>query len=308
MKKELCDIIDELDFNKVRVHPNILIAARLWEDDRYNAAEVCYKFMRIIDDMIDNRKADNDIITCMEKQVLTEKVINWISCLNNMQTSDSAVTEVIRTVNTFRIPLQLFHNFAGSMIYDINNQGFETFKDFLSYAEGASVAPASVFVHLCCLKNENGEYIPPSYDVVEVARPCAIFSYLVHIIRDFQKDQHNNLNYFALDILKKNNLHPPDLRKIADGGSVTDDFRNVIKEYWSYAEYYRIKITEIIDEVGSTLEPRYLLSLKTIYNLYLQVFERIDISNGNFTTVELNPSLAEIKERVLEVINRDSSL
>ena len=33
------------------------------------------------------------------------------------------------------------------------------------------------------------------------ATPCAMFSYLVHIIRDFQKDQQNNLNYFADDVM-----------------------------------------------------------------------------------------------------------
>ena len=105
------------------------------------------------------------------------------------------------------------------MLYDINNNGFSTLEEFMDYAEGASVAPASIFVHLCCLSEENNEYMTPDFDVMQVARPCAIFSYLVHIIRDFQEDQLNNLNYFAVDILKKNNLLPADLKEIAQGGS-----------------------------------------------------------------------------------------
>ena len=49
--------------------------------------------------------------------------------------------------------------------------------------------------------------------ISDVARPCAIFSYLVHIIRDFRKDQLNNLNYFAVDILEKHGLTAENLRR-----------------------------------------------------------------------------------------------
>ena len=86
--------------------------------------------------------------------------------------------------------------------------------------DGASVAPASIFVHLCGLREDNGQYLPPLFDVREAAIPCAVFSYLVHIIRDFQKDQFNNLNYFADDILEKNGLHRKDLRRIAEKGDI----------------------------------------------------------------------------------------
>ena len=35
------------------------------------------------------------------------------------------------------------------MVYDLNNDGFETFEDFLNYAEGAAVCPGAIFMHLC---------------------------------------------------------------------------------------------------------------------------------------------------------------
>ena len=76
----------------------------------------------------------------------------------------------------------------------MHHDGFRTFDEFLDYAEGASNGPASVFVHLCCLDKIQDEYFPKDLVISDVARPCAIFSYLVHIIRDFQKDQFNNLN------------------------------------------------------------------------------------------------------------------
>jgi len=41
------------------------------------------------------------------------------------------------------------------MVYDIYNDGFPTLQAFLDYAAGASVAPASIFVHLCGLTKVN---------------------------------------------------------------------------------------------------------------------------------------------------------
>ena len=297
------DILNSIDFKRINNHPNILIAARFWDDDRYNAAKTCYKFMRSIDDMIDDHKALNNTLTLEEKQLFTGKVNDWISCLNKLFSNDPFIEEVIDTITWFKIPLKLFHNFAKSMIYDINNNGFATYNDFLKYAEGASVAPASLFVHLCCLKKENGKYVSPEFNIIEVARPCALFSYLVHIIRDFQKDQLNNLNYFAIDIIKKNNLLPSDLKRLANGEPVTENFRNVIKEYYLKAEYYRIKTLEEIEKLSARIEDRYLLSLHIIYNLYLKVFERIKISTGRFTTQELNPTPFEIKNTIIDMIN-----
>ena len=78
---------------------------------------------------------------------------------------------------------------------------FLPLKAFLEYSEGASVAPASIFVHLNSISKVNGKYDNPPFDVKWAATPCAIFSYLVHIIRDFQKDQLNNLSYFADDLI-----------------------------------------------------------------------------------------------------------
>jgi phytoene/squalene synthetase len=301
------DILNRIDFEKINDHPNILIAARFWDDDRYNAAKTCYKFMRRIDDMIDDHKACNNTLTLEEKQLFTGKVNDWIKCLDKPSSDDPLIIEVNNAITRFKIPLKLFHSFAKSMVYDINNCGFATLNDFLIYAEGASVAPAALFVHLCCLRMENGEYISPAFDIIEVARPCALFSYLVHIIRDFQKDQLNNLNYFAIDILKKNSLLPSDLKRMANGEPVTENFRNVVREYYSKAEEYRQKTLEEIEKLSAGLEGRYLLSLHIIYNLYLQVFHRIKVSAGSFTTEELNPTPFEIKNTVVEVINKVQS-
>jgi phytoene/squalene synthetase len=188
------------------------------------------------------------------------------------------------------------------MVYDITHTSFNTFDDFLDYAEGASNGPASVFVHLCCLEKRDDEYYPFSGNISDIARPCAIFSYLVHIIRDFQKDQLNNLNYFSLDILEKNNLTANKLGEIARGAAIPDGFRNVIREYKAFAGIYKNETEKVLKSLEKSLEPRYYLSLKIIYELYLKIYERIDPENGSFTTLELNPKPDEIRENVLNEI------
>jgi phytoene/squalene synthetase len=188
------------------------------------------------------------------------------------------------------------------MIWDINNDGFPTLDSFIEYSQGASVAPASIFVHLNGLTDKNGVYGDPEFDVRQAATPCAIFSYLVHIIRDFQKDQLNNLNYFADDIAQKHRLSRHDLKEIAYGHPVSDNFRNMIKVYYSIADEYRRETYAIIKKLQPLLEPRYRLSLEIIFDLYLMVFERIDVKNGNFTAEELNPSPEETGLRVQKTI------
>jgi len=296
------EIFQSIDFDKIIDHPNILIAAHFWEPERYEAAKACYKFMRAIDDLIDNYKTEHKSIATTEMAKLEMNVNTWINTILLSSQNKPEQTELIETVTIFRIPSWPLEAFAKSMVYDIHNDGFPTLQDFLDYAGGASVAPASIFVHLCGLTKENGKYIPPAFDVKQAATPCAIFSYLVHIIRDFVKDHTHNLNYFPDDLMKKHGLDRDNLLAMANGSTITQGFREMIRELVTVADAYRIKTFEVMQKIMPKLEPRSQLSMKIIFDLYLMVFERIDIENGTFTTEELNPTPKEIKERVRKVI------
>ena len=298
------ETISGIDFEQITKHPNILIAARFWEEDRYQAATILYRFMRRIDDMIDDRKALVATLSCMEKKMFSDHIREWLDCLGQESSDDPFFRDVKETIRRFHIPLPFFHDFAHSMIYDIHHTGFPTLRDFLDYAEGASNGPASVFVHLCLLEKVDGEYLPAPVNISDVARPCAIFSYLVHIIRDFQKDQRDHLNYFAHDILSRYGLSPRDLSQIANGEEVSQGFREVIREYKDLADRYRRETEILLGMLENHLEPRYFLSLKIIFELYVKIFERIDPDNGQFTTEELNPAPEEIRESVLQCVDK----
>jgi len=302
MNEENLTLFNKIDFKKIIDHPNILIAAAFWDEDRYLAAKTCYRYMRAIDDLIDCHKSVHKTIEESEKKGFVDKVKEWVTMAKEARNGSTEGHELLDTIRRFHIPAWPLEAFARSMIYDIDHSGFRTVNDFLDYSQGASVAPASIFVHLNGLTRQGNEYLAPAFDVKEAATPCAVFSYLVHIIRDFQKDQMDNLNYFADDAMTRQGLTASDLRKIAEGGSISAAFRNMIREYYNLAESYRQNTYREIERISPLLEPRYQLSLQIIFNLYLMVYERIDIEHGNFTSEELNPTPEEIKKRVYETI------
>ena len=269
-------------------NPILDIAARYWDDERYAAFRTCYKSMRVIDDLID----DNRELSESDKQEI-------ISRLYELQ--ETMEKELSETRSKFKIPYWPWEKLSNAMIYDVDHNGFKTFKSFLDYCEGAAIAPASVFMHLCGIAKKGNGYEKPGFDVREAARPLAIFCYLVHIMRDFEKDQKSNLNYFADDLLEETGVDRDTLKQVATEGRATTGFRKLMKKYYSIAEEYKNKSREMLDRLD--VEPRYLLSLEILYSLYMQVFERIDVANGNFTAQELNPSTEEITERINRTIS-----
>lgn len=303
MNAHYLELFNKIDFKRIIDHPNILIAAAFWDDDRYQAARMCYKYMRAIDDLIDCHKSVHTIIADHEKEQFVTSVNSWIDMIKHPEKHQHLNHELLNTIRRFQIPLWPLETFAKSMLYDVNHTSFATLNDFIEYSQGATVAPASIFVHLNGLTRKGDDFNLPAFDVRTVATPCALFSYIVHIIRDFQKDQLNNLNYFAEDTLTQNGLTSSDLKNIAHGAPVSRGFRNMIKQYYELAGIYKQQTFEIIEKICPLLEPRYRLSLHVIFSLYLMVYERINVEKGSFTGAELNPDPHEIRDRVYTTLS-----
>lgn len=300
--KKYLDFVEQPDFSAILTNPILDIAARFWDDDRYEAFRITYRSMRIIDDLVDNRKATGQAITAQEKAVLKGIIADWLRAFSDQKPYDDFQKQLLETINHFKIPKWPWQRLAKAMIYDLDHNGFDSFLIYLRYTEGAAIAPASIFMHLCGLKKENQQYQKPPFDIREMARPLALFSYLVHIVRDFEKDQKSHLNYFARDLLSQYNLSETDLVTIAQKESYSDSFRKLMKRYHQITEYYRQKSRNQLDQLLPTLDDKYRLSLELIYHLYLQIFERIDPEKGSFTTAALNPTPDEVKRQIQKTI------
>ena len=292
------DFARDVDFSEVLTNPILDIAARLWEPDRYGAFRVCYRSMRRIDDLVDDRKESDEEITSEDAEKLSLLLSDWLDAVREGDRSDPFRQEFLEVLEKFRIPLWPWERLNKAMLYDLSHDGYRTLLTFMRYAEGAAIAPASIFMHLCGLTQENGSYAPPAFDLRLAARHLAIFSYLVHIMRDFQKDQLRNLNYFSDDMLALHGVTRDELRAVADGKPISEQFRRLMRSYHYIGGFYRAKARRTMDEVSRQLMPPYQLSLEMIYQLYLQIYERIDPEQGSFTGQELNPSPDEIDHRI----------
>jgi phytoene/squalene synthetase len=142
------------------------------------------------------------------------------------------------------------------------------------------------------------------YDIRKAARDLAIFSYLTHIMRDFEKDQKAGLNYFAESILRHAGITTREVRELAESGKVDGRLREVFRIYHATARRYQQKARAVVDSTLVQLEPRYQLSLELIFALYSQIFERINPATGTFGKSELNPTPEEVAEAVQLTIER----
>ena len=157
-------------------------------------------------------------------------------------------------------------------------------------------------MHLCGIRSDRNSFVAPPFDIRDTARPLAVYSYLVHIIRDFQKDQTSGLNYFADDMMIRHGVKTDDLHRAARAENIEPSVRDLMRDYYRVMLYYQAKARRMVDNIRPTLLPRYQVSLEIIYHLYHQISERIDVDHGRFTGVELNPSADDVQRRIDQVI------
>ncbi len=168
-------------FRSILTNPFLDLAARFWDPDRYQAFQVCYRSMREIDDLIDNARTDGGAVPQNEVFRLRSRLFEIITDLKNGQANGDNGKALLETMERFRVPLWPWERLVRAMEYDLTHNGFDTFRDFLRYSEGAAIAPAAVFTHLCGLKRE-GEtsrrtsFAAPSFDIRRAARPLAVFA------------------------------------------------------------------------------------------------------------------------------------
>lgn len=292
------DFAISIDFDKILTNPILDIAARFWDEDRYQAFQITYRSMRRLDDLVDNRKATGQKLSPEESAQYRAMISDWLDSVRRKESHGKFQTDFLEVITKFAIPIKPWERLCNAMIYDLEHDGFESFKSFLDYTEGAAVAPASVFMHLCGLRSAEEKFLPPEYDIQAQARPLARFSYLVHIMRDFQKDQAENLNYFADDLLKKYDISRDDLKRMAKNSAPEPSLRWLFSYYKAEAASSRLLAREMIDSLSGVIEPRYSLSLEIIYALYSQIYDRIDPEKGDFSARELLPSAEEVRGRI----------
>jgi len=177
-----------------RANANLLHAARLLPVSRQNFFFASYAAMRLIDDAVDDdflmRPAPERDAT---RDRMLEDIRAWeAQCLGRAE--QGPLPEPVRramrdTVLVSDLGEAPWRGLADAMRRDVEEREMTDWEDFLSYAEGATVAPATVFIYLLAAETEGGAFrirLPEA--PVSYAADLGIFCYLVHILRDLAKD------------------------------------------------------------------------------------------------------------------------
>lgn len=282
--------------DSVEGRPILELAARVWHADRHGAFLGCYRVMRAMDDLVDNARTRGHPLSPTEKRRISYTLRQSVPGAAGSDASLSRIQE------KYGLPRWPWDRWTEAMVSDLDRTGFGTFREFLRYAEGAAVAPGSIFMHLCAVRWEGHRIVGPGFDIRDAARPLSIFCYLVHIVRDFREDQRQGLQYFADDILRRCGVRRQALAAIAAGAEPGPGFVGLMNEYGRIADHYLGKAQRELAAVRPILESRYTLSLDIVLSLYVAVHEaaRRDVTAVALGALRLDPveALARIEEAV----------
>jgi phytoene/squalene synthetase len=272
--------------------PILELGARVWHADRYGAFLTCYGAMRTMDDLVDLARTRAEPLPAMEKRRISSTLRQSVP---GAPGSDQALA---RIQERYGLPRWTWDRWTEAMVSDLDRTGFGTFRHYLRYAEGAAVAPGSIFMHLCAVRWEAGRIVDPRFDVRAAARPLAIFCYLVHILRDFREDQLQGLQYFADDLLRRCGIRREELASIAAGAEPGPGFHRLITTYARIADHYLGKARRELAGIRPLLEPRYFLSLDIVLSLYLAMHEAVRLDVRPIARGDLRLDATEALRRI----------
>jgi len=273
MHSTLLEPLGRFDADTIAGRPILDLAARTLDLERYDAFLTCYRTMRWVDDMVDDaRSRAHGWVAATERRRIAAEVRRFT--LEPESVPHPMFRELARVRKEFLLPEWTWRAWAGAMVSDLDRDGFATMREWLRYAEGAAVAPAAIFMHLCGARRDHGQYLPPPFDVRRAARTAAIFAYLVHVMRDFREDQLMGLHHFAADVMRRSGIGRRDLAHVAEGGPLTAEFRALMAEYHRYAGHYLRHAERDLGAATRELAPRNRVAPGIIMALYRAMFAR----------------------------------
>lgn len=175
-------------------------ASRLLSPGKRRLFLASYAAMRLVDDLVDEQfitqpDPEGTLAVSVHAQVECWRRQACEAANGTFQPTQASyepqVFEALNlTVGCSNLSEWPWNALAVSMRADIDGRPMETWGDFLTYSEGATVAPATVFVYiLASVSFENVFKTPePLIFYREKVRDMAIFCYVIHILRDLACD------------------------------------------------------------------------------------------------------------------------
>ncbi|MEJ2495818.1 MAG: squalene/phytoene synthase family protein [Ignavibacteriaceae bacterium] len=249
---------------------NLYITSSFFKDSiKYKAFCAYYAVMRIVDDRVDNLR-----LPVNRDKKLIDRELKVID----------AWEQVIILCHLGIFPTAL--NFFDAMRSDINAGEFECWSDFLTYAEGATVAPTTIYLLLIAARynSANNVYeLPTGFDLLRCGRYLGIFAYLGHIIRDLAEDIKYTTTRLCItrEDMVEHNVTLEKLRNEAIKQNASSSTRKLVIEIIQRARNYLFKGRALTLQIQDFLELDCRFILELIVRMYERIIAKIESSDFN---------------------------
>jgi phytoene synthase len=276
---------------------NLYLTSRFLRDvERYKAFCAYYALMRVVDDRVDDlphgaglsmtrKRSEHEVLTAWEEAILeifdggfpTPSVVRRCDHLD----AHELLQAFARSLTHCRVPRSLWTSFFRSMRWDLDHDRFETWQDFLIYAEGASVAPTTIYLALLASDLPpavESLSVPPGFDLRQCGRELGTFAYLGHIVRDIAEDLRKpgrGLLYVTREDMRTHGLTEPLLRGDVERGRASVATRSLVADLVGRAHRYLEAGRRSMIPLHGVLPPDRSFILELIVTIYERVIAKI---------------------------------
>lgn len=264
--------------------------------ERYRVFCALYSVMRIVDDRVDDvlaRKGVGAEERAQERDILEAWHRIVTACLEGSSPAeddirgsdypriDELLTAFKEAIRKFPVPAVLWENFFTAMRRDLEQYGFATYSEFLEYTEGASVAPATIYLYLIAAEQDSEEdafYPPSDFDLIQCGRQLGLFTYIGHILRDLARDLaagDQGLLYLAADDMAAHGLTAQTLLTDLASGSSSPPLRALTCDLVERARAAAERGRACMQVLEGKLSSDRAFILELIVRIYEKVVEKI---------------------------------
>ena len=284
-------MLDAADFKVVQKitskdRSNLYLTSQFIDDPkRYQAFLSMYAIMRVVDDSVDEVE-DKQRLEPAALADLHHLLNSWMQRIDaayDGQPADDALDRALAwAVHFFPVPKRYWQAFIQAMHTDVDQARFTDFADFLRYAQGATVAPTSLYVYLLCAEvDDDGLYRVRDFDYAQCGHDLGIFAYLAHILRDVREDAlvgTRGLVYLSLDDLADQGLRDDDIRQFAVDGQGDARFSELVKMLIARARTYAQKGSAGVASIVPRLAADRAFVLRLIVAYYQALLDKVAVA------------------------------
>ena len=282
---QLATALDACEVVAAKERSNLYIASQFFENRaRYDAFIAMYSVMRLVDDFIDDvpREARR---SPSARARLKAELGSWerriVAAYEDRPSGDRIDIALAAAAKTFPVSIRLWLNFLDAMRFDVEQPRFQDFPQFLAYAEGATVAPAVIYVYLLTAEREedSGQYLVRNFDFETCGRGLGIFAYLAHILRDVAEDMlvgTTGLVYLSRADMQAHGLDEHEVRRLIERGEGDDRWRALVRQLCERAHVMERQGVALAHAQYARMAPDCAFVLDLIISVYGELLSRIE--------------------------------